>query len=595
MHCQSCGLPISPTTQVCPRCGLRIVPDSQPRQSASPRGSSPSTEQFPWQSNDSPATDQQSFPTSGHPYLQSPASSLPPWHNTQQAPIQNMPSGAFNPGQVAYSESIQMQARPETNGFPPGRMQGGYPQISNVPPTTSGLAYPHTVDNPIYPQGPGQQQGHAQMMASAQPGPVQQQAFPDNSFSSMPMQSGPIQPQMFNSGPFPPAPLQSGPVQSQPLAGPSFPSAPLQSEPILPQALNSGVFPLNTMQSSPAQPPTFNSGPFPSNTMQSSPVQPPILNSGVFPPNTMQSGPTQPPAFNSGPFSYGVGNGPVAFQPPMGYMQQHSPAGVLRSASVIQPTRTSSMRRVLIAVGAGFIVALLVAVGYLAFLQKPATTQITTPVKPILQTHPKKLPPLPSITATDPQALYTQATGREAISNDPLTMQSDNNWAAVNSPGSCGFDGNTLHAVNSSADIRTTMCIASATKYKNVAFQAQITPIKGDTYGLVVRADSKGRLLYLFSVTSTGMYTLAVTDGQNGTLAHVLTGGTSAAIKQGQNQSNQLTIIARDSTLYLYVNQKFLTKVNDTTATSGSVGLFVGNSQGDVSEARFTNAKIWSV
>ena len=139
------------------------------------------------------------------------------------------------------------------------------------------------------------------------------------------------------------------------------------------------------------------------------------------------------------------------------------------------------------------------------------------------------------------------------------------------------------------------MCIASATKYKNVAFQAQIVPIKGDTYGLIVRADSKGRLLYLFSVTTTGMYTLAVTDGQNGTLAHVLTGGTSVAIKQGQNQSNQLTIIARDSTLYLYVNQKFLTKVNDTTATSGSVGLFVGNSQGDVSEARFTNAKIWSV
>ncbi len=139
------------------------------------------------------------------------------------------------------------------------------------------------------------------------------------------------------------------------------------------------------------------------------------------------------------------------------------------------------------------------------------------------------------------------------------------------------------------------MCIANATKYKNIAFQAQLTALKGDTEGLIVRADSKGQQMYLFSITTTGMYTLAVTNGQNGTLAHVLVGGTSPAIKQGQNQTNQMTLIARDNTLYLYVNQKFLTKVNDTTAASGNVGLFVGNSQGDVSEARFTNAKMWSV
>ncbi len=139
------------------------------------------------------------------------------------------------------------------------------------------------------------------------------------------------------------------------------------------------------------------------------------------------------------------------------------------------------------------------------------------------------------------------------------------------------------------------MCIANATKYKNIAFQAQLTIIKGDTYGLIMRADSKGQKLYLFGITTTGMYTLAVTDGQNGTLQHVLAAGTSAAIKQGLNQSNQLTIIARDNTLYLYINQKFITKVDDTTAASGSIGVFDGNSLVDVSEARFTDVKVWSV
>ncbi len=599
MHCQSCGLPIAPTTQVCPRCGKPIVPDSQPGQSMSPRGSSPSTEQFPWHGQ--PVATQQPFPTQSGPYQQHTANQPPQWNNAQQSPIQNMPSGAF--GQMAHSGPVQPQQG--ATGFPPGQMQGEYP---NIPRTTSGLVHSPIVDIQQPAQDFSQLRDNARITAPAQPGPIQPQAFPSGSFPHAPMQSGPfisqafnsngfsstpaqpqaylgssspstpilsgpIQPQTFSGGPFPSTSSQSRPVQSEPFAGPSFPPASLQSGPILPQALNSGALPFSTMR----------------------PLQPPALNGRPVPFNSTQSSPAQPTDFNNGSFPYTAGNGPVAFQAAPGYVQQQSPVGAFRSASVIQPIKTSSSRKILIAVGTGFLVALLAAVGYLAFLQKPATTQITPAARPILQTHPKKLPSLPPITASDPMALYTQAISREAISNDPLSTQSDNDWETVNSSGSCTFDGNTLHAVNSSTDARTTMCIAHATKYKNIAFQAQITAIKGDTYGLIVRADSKGRLLYLFSITSTGTYTLASANGQNGTLAHVLTGGTSSAIKQGQNQSNQLAIIARDNTLYLYVNQKFLTKVDDTTSAIGSVGLFVGNSQGDVSEARFTNAKMWSI
>lgn len=594
MHCQSCGLPITSTTQVCPRCGQSVTPDSQPGQSMSPRGNFPSTEQFSWQGNG--AANQQIAPAPGSPYQQNPANHQPQpqWNNASQAPIPNTPSTVFNPGQnpMVHSEPLQMQVRPGTTGFPPGQAQGGYPNIPYTPYTTSGLAHPPVVDNQqlMRPQGSGQVQDYTRMTAPAQSGPIQHQAFPGGSFSSAPLQSGPIQPPAYNSGTFSSTPAQSGPIQQQAFPGGSFPPTPLQSGPIQPQAFSSGTFPSPPLQSGPVLPQAPENGALPFAAMQSSPAPHAAFNSGPFPPNTMQSSPAQHAAFNSGPFPYAAANGPAA-----GYIQQQSPVGVLRSASVIQPIRKSPMRKILLAVGTGFIIALLAAVGYLAFLQKPTTVQVATSVKPILQTHPKKLPPLPPITVSDPQALYTQATSRQAISNDPLTTQSDNNWETVNSPGNCAFDGNTLHAVNPLTDGRTTICLANATKYKNVAFQAQITAIKGDTYGLIMRADSKGQQMYLFSVTSTGMYTLAVTNGQNGSLAHVLTGGTSSAIKQGQNQSNQLTVITRGNTLYLYVNQKFLTKVDDTTATIGSVGLFVGNSQGDVSEARFTNAKIWSV
>ena len=544
MHCQSCGLPIAQTTQVCPRCGQPIIPDSQWGQGVSPRGNFPSTEQFPWQNNG--AVNQQISPLQSNPYQQSLAQSQR--NNAPQASAPNPSPAAFNLGQLpmVHSEPIQMQRQPGATGFPPAPLNSGPIRLSN------------------FNNGP-------LSSTPIQSGPPQSQPLPGGWFPTPP-QSGPIQPQNFNSGAFPPTPLQSGPVQLQPPAGPSFPFTPLQSGPIQPQALSSGAFPFAASQSGPAQPSAFQSGPFLATSMQSGPVHPSAFQSGSFP----------------------AGNGP--FQAPMGYIQQQSPAGAFRSASVIQPARKSSMRRVVIAVCAGFIVALLVAVGYLAFLQKPSNTQGTTSARPpIVQTHPKKLPTLSAITVSDPQALYTQAISRVAMSSDPLSAQSDNDWETVNSPGNCSFDGNTLHAVNSSADARATMCMANATKYKNIAFQAQLVAIKGDTDGLIVRADSKGQQMYLFSITTTGMYTLAVTNGQNGTLAHVLTGGTSPAIKQGQNQTNQLTLIARDTTLYLYVNQKFVTKVNDTTATSGSVGLFAGNSQGDVSEARFTNAKMWSV
>lgn len=275
--------------------------------------------------------------------------------------------------------------------------------------------------------------------------------------------------------------------------------------------------------------------------------------------------------------------------------QQRSSAGIIRSAGIVHSSQELSKRKIFIGIGAGLLVALLAAVGYLGFMQKPATQQVITPTPQIAQTHTKNLPKQPPLTVSDPQTLYTQATSRQVSINDPLRMQSDNNWQAVNSPGNCTFDGNTLHAVNSTTDLRATMCMATATKLQNIAFQAQLTTIKGDTSGLIVRADSKAQRLYFFSITTTGLYTLTVSDGQNGTQQRSLAGGTSPAIKQGLNQTNQLTIITQNSTLYLYINQKFITKVDDTTATTGCIGLFEGNSQGDVSEARFTNVKVWNV
>ena len=546
MNCQSCGLLVPPTTQVCPRCRQPIAPNTQPAQNQYQRSNLPSTEQFPWQGNNNVAAQQ------------------PPlhWNNENRVPAPN--AAPFGPVSQANSEPIQMYPASTATNFNPNQMQGGF---QNAPQRPQGFpSYPQTGNQqPMPSQGPDQSQaqGYAQPGNPQRSDPVQPQAFNQGTFSP-PMQTGPVQPQAFNQGTFPP-PTQSGPVQ--------------------PQMFKTGALPPGPMQSGPIQMQNFGQGAF-SPPIQSSPVQLQNFNQGAFSP-PMQASPVQPQAFNSMQAPYAAQAGPV---------QQRSSAGIVRSAGIIHSDHESSKRKIFIGIGAGFLAALLVAVGYLAFLQKPATQQqAAIPTPQVAQTHTKNLPKQPPLTITDPQELYTQATGRQAAINDSLHMQSDNNWQSVNSPGNCTFDANTLHAVTSTADVRTTMCIATATKYQNIAFQAQLTTIKGDTSGLIVRADNKGQRLYLFSITTTGMYTLAVTDGQNGTQQHVLAGGTSAAIKQGLNQENQLTIIARDSTLYLYINQKFIAKMDDKTNTTGCIGLFEGNSQGDTSEARFTNVKVWNV
>ncbi|GAC1356725.1 MAG: hypothetical protein NVS2B12_03560 [Ktedonobacteraceae bacterium] len=452
---------------------------------------------------------------------------------------------------------------------------------------------------PMHPGKPGPQLAQTFVHDSFPPSapnqqpPVLPQALSSGTFPPSAMQRGPQLPQTFVSGTLPPTAMQAGLLPPQTFANGPFPAGPAQFSPLMPQAVSNGSFPPIPMQPGPMPPHTFSSGPFSPTSMQP-PVLPQALNSGMFPPTAMPASPLIPHTLNSGPFP-NSSNGPMAFRAATEPVQQHSPAGVVRSASVIQHNKTFSLRRVLVAIGVGFIIALTVVVGYLALQQKPVTQQDATPVKQIVQTHPKPLPTLAPITTGDPRALYAQATTRPAISDDPLRAQSDNDWESINSPGSCTFDANTLHAVNTSPDSRVTMCLANATKYKNIAFQAQLTAIQGDTYGLVVRSDSKGHQLYLFSISTTGTYTLAVSNGQNGTQAHVLTAGISPDIKQGQNQSNQLTIITRDNTLYVYINQKFVAKVDDTTTTNGSIGLFVGNSQGDVSEARFSKVKVWSV
>ncbi len=208
---------------------------------------------------------------------------------------------------------------------------------------------------------------------------------------------------------------------------------------------------------------------------------------------------------------------------------------------------------------------------------------------------------IPTITTTDPQQIYTQATSGTPALNDPLNASNPNGWEGTNSSDKCEFTGRALEASTSSAasgQIPVAICVATATNFANFAYQVSTTISQGSATGIVFRTDPFARAEYLFGVGTTGTYALltVTTDSTGKASSKVLSAGLSQAIHTGANQSNLLTVIARGSAIDLYANQQYLTSVTDNTATGGVLGVFGENTQaGGVVDVLFTSIKVWQL
>ena len=96
---------------------------------------------------------------------------------------------------------------------------------------------------------------------------------------------------------------------------------------------------------------------------------------------------------------------------------------------------------------------------------------------------------------------------------------------------------------------------------------------------------------YFFHIGTDGSYTLDLYK-DNGTL-RTLTSGVNSTIAPGLNSSNQLTVLAQKSNLYLYVNGHYIANVNDSTLTSGKIGV-AAIDYGVPTAVEFSNAKVWN-
>ena len=189
--------------------------------------------------------------------------------------------------------------------------------------------------------------------------------------------------------------------------------------------------------------------------------------------------------------------------------------------------------------------------------------------------------------------LYNQATNGTPAINDQLQAQDSNDWGFDNPDKgfSCTFAGN-MDVKAPGGYIET--CLARATNFSNLAFQVEMRIVSGHSGGLVIRSDANGSGYY-FRISTDGTFLgRSVLDKSNVAYYTPLFAGQSPAVKTGNDQFNQITVIAQGSELYMYVNQQFIAKISDSTYTSGRIGVYA-DSDINGSEILFRNAQVWKL
>jgi len=198
-------------------------------------------------------------------------------------------------------------------------------------------------------------------------------------------------------------------------------------------------------------------------------------------------------------------------------------------------------------------------------------------------------------TVTALQNMFTQdTTGTPALDDSLSDNTGKGGWdQGTNSLGNtgCVFTGGDYHAREAQLGYLQP-CIAEEPNFSNFVYQVQMIIDKGSQGGIIFRADSAKTQYYLFRIGTDGSYALDLYSGTNQTTT--LKNGVSLTIATGAGQSNQVAVIANKNSLYLFINQQFITSVKDSTLSSGQIGV-VALDYGTPTEVEFSNAQVWQL
>jgi hypothetical protein len=183
------------------------------------------------------------------------------------------------------------------------------------------------------------------------------------------------------------------------------------------------------------------------------------------------------------------------------------------------------------------------------------------------------------------------------VLNDPLYNNiSGYNWSVL-TPSSggnvCQFEEGHYHDSDSKASKKITPCIARANNFSDFVFEVQMTIIQGDCGGIAFRYNIHTINLYYFAVCQYGGYGLYVY--QNTTIKEIIDGNSASFIYTGLKQTNLVAVVARGSTITLYINRNPIASISDSTSMVGQLGVVAASVVSSETEVVYSNAKVWAL
>jgi len=197
--------------------------------------------------------------------------------------------------------------------------------------------------------------------------------------------------------------------------------------------------------------------------------------------------------------------------------------------------------------------------------------------------------------ASSPQDIYQVLTSSSPIFSDSLSNQDTNRWGEyTTTSGGCKLTGGAYHSYVLQPYVAE--CYAQAKSFPQTtifALQVQMTLIEGNGGGgLIFGYRGRNLRYYRFVLRSDGYFDLYDPWTQR-----QLPYGTNPAFKSNPGQSHQLTVIVRNSIIYLYIDGIYVGQapMEADTSVAGEIGLFSVDGQQNPTEVEFRNMKVWAI
>src|SRR6266516_4226835 len=173
--------------------------------------------------------------------------------------------------------------------------------------------------------------------------------------------------------------------------------------------------------------------------------------------------------------------------------------------------------------------------------------------------------------------------------DDPLSDNSKG--AGWKTTSDCAFNGGAYHVTNASNNTYVT-CTGLNTNFSDFTYQVTMQIARGTYGGITFRGDDANSKNYTFVLGQDGSYVLYLYTSS--TNPKELKSGTAASFNTGNGQNNDVGVVARGSTIALYVNKQPVASLTDGTYSSGQIGMIVYN-LGNTVETIYSNLKVWQL